>query len=165
METAMPRSKGALKARERDTTKRDKAGHSETMRRDYEPRFCKVVIGQGRQGKSRAQIAVYLGVTRKRIASWEATHPEFREAMEIALDYALAWWETKAQKSLNAKHFQAGMLNKMLASRYPDQYGDKSQLEVDIPITKIIRRIVDPKGRERVEAQRRARVIDVDPMS
>lgn len=55
----------------------------------------------------------------------EDAHPEFAEAMEMALDQALAWLESKAQKSLNQKHFQAGMLNKMMASRYPREYGDR----------------------------------------
>jgi hypothetical protein len=177
----MPRTKGALKARDRDTTKRAKAGLSETMRREYAPRLCQVVINQGRQGKSRAQIAVYLGVTRNTLLRWEAAHPEFKEAMEIALDHSLAWWETKAQKSLNAKHFQTGLLNKMIASRYPQDYGDKSQLEItnEPPLTVIQRVIVDPykdgtwKGNKEMEALRRRDraidkrrgAIDVDPAS
>jgi hypothetical protein len=95
-----------------------------------------------------------LGVTRRRLISWEQAHPEFAEAMEIALDQALAWWETKAQRNLNQKHFQSGMLNKMMASRYPQDYGERSAVEVDMPITVITRRIIDPKPVIDVKAQR-----------
>jgi hypothetical protein len=138
----MKRNKGALKERDKSVG----AGRSKGLAKEYEPRFCNVVINQGRQGKSRAQIAVHLGVTRKRLAIWERANPEFAEAMDIALDQALAWWESKAQENLNQKHFQSGMLNKMMASRYPAEYGERSSLEVtEPPITVITRRIIDAR--------------------
>lgn len=147
----MPRNKGALKSRSLDTSKRSKAGRAEAMRREYEPRLCNVVINQGRRGKSRAQIAMYLGVSRRKLSTWEAAHADFREAMEIALDYSLAYWETKGEKHLTSKHFQANVLNKIMSSRYPKEYGDKSQIEVDVPLTTIVRRIVFPPERGAVD--------------
>ena len=75
--------------------------------------------------------------------------------MEIAEDYALAYWESKAQKSLTAKHFQADILNKLMASRYPKEYGERSTLELDTPpLTMITRRIIRPSGEVITCAQR-----------
>lgn len=140
----MPRMKGAAK-------RLPKSSKASDIRTKYEPRFCNVVINRGRKGHSRAQIAVYLGVTRKTLARWEGAHPEFKEAMEVALDQALAWWETKAQRSLEKKHFQAGMLGKMMAARYPDEYDDRMRLlgDKDAPLTVITRRIIDARDDKR----------------
>jgi hypothetical protein len=145
------RNKGALKDRDKSAT----AGRGKGLRKEYEPRFCNVVVNQGSKGKSRTQIAVYLGISTKTLKRWEQAHPEFAEAMDIAMDYALAWWEGKAQRSLNQKHFQSGMLNKMMASRYPERYGERSSVEVDMPITVITRRIIDAERPQRlIEAKR-----------
>jgi hypothetical protein len=150
------RSKGALKAPDKSVDR----GRTKGLAKEYEPRFCGVAINQGRQGKSRAQIAVYLGVTRKRLAIWEQAHPEFAEAMEIAADQALAWWESKAQRSLEKKHFQAGMLNKMMASRYPSDYGDKSQLDIGgDALRTITRRIIRPLS-DNDDDKRRGRLLN-----
>jgi hypothetical protein len=140
----MRRNKGALKRIAKDNPK---ASDTKTLRREYQPRFCNVVMDQGRQGKSRAQIATYLGVTRKRLKQWEAAHEDFREAMEIAEDRALAYLEGLAIKGLKLKHFQSALLNKLLASRAPETYGDRQKLEIEeAPLTVITRRVVDPGG-------------------
>jgi DNA-binding XRE family transcriptional regulator len=139
----MGSNKDALKQRDKAVAR----GRTQGLSKEYQPRFCKVVVNQGRQGKSRTQIAVYLGVSRKRLKAWEKEHPEFAEAMEIALDYARAWWENKAQRSLGQKHFQAGMLAKMMASRFPDEYSERMVHAGDeeAPLTVITRRIIDAR--------------------
>jgi hypothetical protein len=136
----MGKAKGILK----DCDKAAGTGTRKDLSKPYHPRFCSVVINRGRKGESRAQIAVYLGVTRKRLKAWEDAHPDFKEAMEVASDQALAWWESKAQRNLGQKHFQAGVLNKMMAARYPKDYGDRStlELEVETPLRVITRRII-----------------------
>lgn len=125
---------------------KDSTRDSDT-KRDYKPRLCNVVIDQGRLGKSRTQIAVYLGISRRRLKTWIDKYPDFAEAMEIALDNARAWWENKAQRSLDKKHFQAGVMGKMMAARFPDEYGDKVTVagDDDAPIRVIRRVIVDPR--------------------
>jgi hypothetical protein len=124
-----------------------KAGNESSIRKDYHPRFCNVVMGQGRLGKSRAQIATYLGITRKRLAAWETEHPDFREAMEVAADRALAYLEGLAMRGLRLKHFQSALMGKLLAARAPETYSDKIKMsgDGDAPLTVIKRVIVDPK--------------------
>lgn len=139
----MTKAKGIQKERDKSAS----AGRTKGLSKEYHKRFCNAVVNQGRQGKSRTQIAVYLGVSRKRLKTWEDVHPEFKDAMEIALDHARAWWENKAQRSLNQKHFQSGLLGKMMASRFPDEYGERVQLAGDeeAPLTVIRRVIVDAR--------------------
>jgi DNA-binding transcriptional regulator YiaG len=140
------RNKGASK-RDKDATK----GGGSGLRKEYQKRFCNVVIDQGRQGKSRAQIAAYLGVSRRTLATWERNHEDFKDAMEIADERALAYLEGLAMKGLKLKHFQSALLNKLMAARYPKEYGEKSKLEIEgeAPLTVIRRVIVDACGIER----------------
>jgi DNA-binding XRE family transcriptional regulator len=132
----MGRNKGAL----------PKHTNAATLRKEYHKRFCNVVMDQGRLGKSRAQMAAYIGVSRRTLATWERNHEDFKEALEIADDRALAYLETLAMKGLKLKHFQSALLNKLMASRYPKEYGEKSKLEVDVdaPLTVIRRVFVNP---------------------
>jgi hypothetical protein len=141
------RAKGIQKERDKSAS----AGRAKGLSKEYHKRFCHVVVNQGRQGKSRTQIAVYLGVSRKRLKTWEDAHPQFKDAMEIALDHARAWWENKAQRSLDQKHFQSGLLGKMMASRFPDEYSERVVHAGDeaAPLTVITRRIIDARTPKR----------------
>ena len=50
----------------------------------YDPAFCERVIELGEQGKSKAQIAKALRISRKSLYLWMKVHPEFAEAMKEA---------------------------------------------------------------------------------
>ena len=82
------------------------------------------VIKLSRFGKSRAQIAAHLGVSRRVIADWEATHPKFAEALDIGDTLALAWWENTGQLGvfLGSKDFNGGAWLSQIRARYPDHY-------------------------------------------
>jgi phage terminase large subunit len=69
----------------------------------YDPSFCDLVIELGAQGKSKAQLAASIGVSRETIDLWAKVHPEFSDALKFAKDLALAWWEdqTLSQRSLD----------------------------------------------------------------
>ena len=143
-----------MKGIQKQVDKSARQGRTQGINKAYQKRFCSVVLNQGRQGKSLTQIAAYLGVTRKRLYSWMKDHPEFKDAVEMAREHSQAWWENKAQKSLDSKHFQGSMLGKMMASRFPDDYGERSSIEIEAPITVIRRVIVSPNGIERPSVAR-----------
>jgi transcriptional regulator with XRE-family HTH domain len=91
---------------------------------DYRPEHCARVIELGREGKSRAQIAAALDVSRQTIATWEKTHPGFLDAMTRAHDLALAWWEDQGARGIWAgKAFNATAFGLQMRNRFQHEYG------------------------------------------
>ena len=114
---------------------------------DYRPEFCDQVIELGRQGKSHAQIASELNVSRQTLYDWQAIHPEFLDAIKEARDYAQAWFENIAQNNLLAPTpgFSASLWAKAVSCRFADDYTDKQKQELSgTVIQRIERHIIKP---------------------
>lgn len=82
------------------------------------------VLELGGFGKSRAQIARQLGISRRRLDEWEKTHAIFKEALEVADTLALAWWEDQGQLGifLSAKEFNMSAWLAQIRARFPEIY-------------------------------------------
>jgi hypothetical protein len=97
----------------------------------YRPEYCELVIELGRAGKSKAQMAAHIGVTRKTLDSWCDVFPEFLSAMECARDFALSWWEDQCEKGIWAgKQFNAPAWSRSMAARFPADYRENSRVEL-----------------------------------
>jgi hypothetical protein len=105
----------------------------------YKRAFCAKVISLGKLGKSKAQMAAALGVTRKTMDSWVDDHPEFLSAMEQARDLALCWWENQGQSGVwekrGGRKFNASLWSRSMAARFPAEYRESSKLEVEGRLT------------------------------
>jgi hypothetical protein len=96
----------------------------------YKPDFCEEVIALGSEGKSRTQIARSLGVVRQTLIDWEKAHPEFSDAMSIAEEYAMAWWEDQGQAGIHlGKQFNGFVYSFQMKNRFRKEYTEKVNLE------------------------------------
>lgn len=97
---------------------------------DYDPAFCERVIGLGKQGKSRAEIASALDCSRTTLAAWERQHPDFLNALKRANDESLAWWEGKARGGIaQGSKFNSALWAKSMSGRFPNEpYRERVQL-------------------------------------
>lgn len=96
----------------------------------YRPEHCELVVELGRQGKSHAQIAATLDVSRQTLHNWAAVHPEFLDAITHARDLAQAWFEDKGQEGLDRAGFNASLWAKQVSCRFPDDYTDRQKREL-----------------------------------
>lgn len=96
----------------------------------YDPSFCDTVLEMGAVGKSKAQMAAQLGVCRQTIENWCSQFPEFMDAITRARVLAQAWWEERARESLGDRNFNAALWAKSMSARFPDEYSDRSKLEL-----------------------------------
>lgn len=116
----------------------------------YDPTFCELVLDLGAKGKSKAQMASALGVDRSTLDDWIKTRAEFRVAIAHARDLALAWWEDLGQMNVCRKGFNAQGYAFQMTNRFPADYRNKQEVSGDPErpmIAKIVRTIVDPKGK------------------
>jgi hypothetical protein len=98
----------------------------------YDPEFCERVIALGREGKSKAQMAADLDISRDTLDQWIKIHPEFSDAIARARDAAMAWWEEQGAKGMWAgKGFNAQAWSRSMAARFPDDYREKTDLNVN----------------------------------
>jgi hypothetical protein len=95
----------------------------------YKPEYCEQALELGKAGKSKAQIAARLGVSRPTLDAWTEEHPEFLYAVNRARDLALAWWEDQGQDGLTADKFNATAFIFQVKNRFRDDYRDKHEVE------------------------------------
>lgn len=96
----------------------------------YLPEYCEQVIELGKEGKSKAQMAAHLGICRQTLDNWCSQFPEFMDAITHARTFAQAWWEERARASLDNRNFNAALWAKSMSARFPDEYSDRSRLEL-----------------------------------
>ena len=101
---------------------------------DYDPKYCDLVIELASQGKSKAQMAATIGVTRKTMWTWAQQYPEFLNAFELAEELCQQWWENIGQTYLvNTKDgdsLNTGLWARSMAARFPKDYTDRTKHEV-----------------------------------
>lgn len=96
----------------------------------YDPAMCEQVIEWGGEGKSKTWMAAKLGVSKQRLYDWEKEYEEFRDAITRAMALSQAWWEDAGQSGLYIQGFNAGVYNKQMSNRFPDDHRETSNLNV-----------------------------------
>ena len=101
---------------------------------DYKPEYCELVIQMGRQGKSKAQIAATIGVTRVTMWGWAQKNEEFFNALALSEELALQWWEDIAQSHLKQTKdgvtLNTSLWSRSMAARFPKDYTDRTKHEI-----------------------------------
>lgn len=97
----------------------------------YDPKFCDKVIELGKQGASKAEMALELNIAYSTFDLWEHNKPEFSEAVKQARRLSQGWWEREGRKAtfgaspgFNATSFIFNMKN-----RFSDDWRDKVEQE------------------------------------
>jgi len=100
----------------------------------YDTAYCEKVIELGKLGKSTEAIGAMLDVGTATIYRWRDEHPEFREALELAKEHELLWWETIAQsymiESKDTERINATIWSRSMAARFPKKYRESTKTEI-----------------------------------
>ena len=96
----------------------------------YKPEYCEQIIQLGKEGKSIAQMASFFDVDKASIFDWAASHEDFSTALARARVHSQNWWEDKAQQNLASRDFNAQLWLKSVASRFRDDYTERTQTEI-----------------------------------
>jgi transposase-like protein len=120
---------------------------------DYDPSYCEVAIELGKQGKSTEAIGARIGVGTATLYRWRDKHEEFREALELAKEYELEWWEEVAMKHMLEEKDQpklnASIWTRSMSARFPKKYRESIKQEITgaeggpLQIQEVKRTIVD----------------------
>lgn len=100
----------------------------------YDPSYCQKAIELGKLGKSTEAIGAILNVGTATLYRWRDEHPEFREALEIAKEHELLWWEEVAQGYMverkDGDRLNASIWSRSMAARFPKKYRESTKTEI-----------------------------------
>lgn len=100
----------------------------------YDPKYCEEVIALGKIGKSSEAIGAILGVGTATLYRWRDEHPEFREALDLAKEFELHWWEDIAQTHMvenkESDKLNASIWSRSMAARFPKKYRESVKQEI-----------------------------------
>ena len=100
----------------------------------YDPKYCEEVIALGKIGKSSEAIGAILGVGTATLYRWRDEHDEFREALSLAKEFELHWWEDIAQTHMvenrESDKLNATIWSRSMAARFPKKYRESTKTEI-----------------------------------
>ena len=100
----------------------------------YDPKYCEEVVALGRIGKSSEAIGAILGVGTATLYRWRDEHDEFREALSLAKEFELHWWEDIAQTHMvenrESDKLNATIWSRSMAARFPKKYRESTKTEI-----------------------------------
>jgi transposase-like protein len=100
----------------------------------YDPAYVDRVIELGKIGKSTEAIGAILGVGTATLYRWRDEFPEFREALDIAKDMELYWWEEQAQaymvENKESDRLNSSLWSRSMAARFPKKYRESTKQEI-----------------------------------
>lgn len=97
----------------------------------YDPSFCEQVIAIGEDGGSLAEMAVAIDVSRDTFHRWRDLHPEFSDAVKVAIHKSQAWWEREGRLATFGGHdgFNATAWIFNMKNRFKEDWRDKQDIE------------------------------------
>jgi hypothetical protein len=113
-----------------DTTEKRPVGRPSL----YDAKYCEEVVDLGKLGKSSEAIGAILGVGTATLYRWRDQFPEFREALELAKEFELHWWEDIAQTHMienkESDKINASIWSRSMAARFPKKYRESVKQEI-----------------------------------
>lgn len=93
--------------------------------------MCDTLIALGKEGKSLAQMAAALDITRETLFQWEKSNPQISYALKRAREFSQAWWDNLGQKGASGgvEGFNATAYVWQTKNRFPKDYRDKHEIE------------------------------------
>jgi len=81
------------------------------------------ILAAGKAGKSHAQMADKIGISRDTLAAWIGNDPELSRIVTVADDFALAWWEALGQRQAETREGNSSVFIFVMKNRFEKDYG------------------------------------------
>jgi len=94
--------------------------------------MCDVIIEMGKEGASQKMMWSQLGISKTTAETWKKNHPEFLEALEIALVHAQSYWETQLLANVENKNFNSRLVEIALRGQFQQDYRETRDTKIDV---------------------------------
>ena len=104
----------------------------------FDPKMCDVIIAMGKEGASQKMMWSQLGISKSTAETWKKNHPEFAEALEIALVHAQSYWETQLLANVENKNFNSRLVEIALRGQFQQDYRETRENKVEVKADVVI---------------------------
>jgi transposase len=98
----------------------------------FDPKMCDVIIQMGKEGASQKMMWSQLGISKSTAENWKKKHPEFGEALDIALVHAQSFWETQLLANVENKNFNSRLVEIALRGQFQQDYRETRDTKIDL---------------------------------
>lgn len=96
--------------------------------------MCQIMIDLGKEGASQKMIWSKLGISKNTAESYKKNHPEFAEALDMALIHSQSYWETMLLANLENKGFNSRLAEIALRGQFQQDYRETRDTKVDAKV-------------------------------
>lgn len=98
----------------------------------FKPEMCDVLIELGKQGASQKMMWAELGISKSTAETWKKNHPDFADALDLALVHSQAFWEREMLANVGNKAFNSRIAEIALRGQFPQDYKETREQKVEV---------------------------------
>ena len=100
----------------------------------YDPAMCAQMVALGQEGASQKMMWSKLGISKATAETYKKNHPEFAEALDLALVHSQAYWETQLLANLDNKNFNSRLAEIALRGQFQTDYRETRDTKLDAKV-------------------------------
>lgn len=98
----------------------------------FKPEMCDRMIELGKEGASQKMMWADLGISKGAADEWKKKHPEFADALDLALVHSQAFWERELLANVGNKNFNSRLAEIALRGQFQSDYRETRENKVEV---------------------------------
>jgi len=99
---------------------------------EFKPEMCDQLIELGKTGASQKMMFASIGITSGAAQTFKKNHPEFAEALDMAVTHSQSFWETMLLANVENKAFNSRVAEIALRGQFGDTYREDRNSKVEV---------------------------------
>ena len=99
---------------------------------EFKPEMCDQLIELGKVGASQKMMFASIGISSTAAQTFKKNHPEFAEALDMAITHSQAYWETQLLANVENKAFNSRVAEIALRGQFPSDYRDDKSNKLEV---------------------------------
>jgi hypothetical protein len=98
----------------------------------FKPEMCDELVEMGKTGASQKMMFSNLGISKSAAEEWKKKHPEFADALDLAVVHSQAYWERELLANVGNKAFNSRIAEIALRGQFPTDYKETREQKIDV---------------------------------
>lgn len=98
----------------------------------YDPKMLETIVEMGKTGASQKMIWSELGISKSTADAWKKKHPDFADALDLALVHSQAYWEAMMLANVENKAFNSRMVEIAVRGQFQQDYRERVDIKQDV---------------------------------
>ena len=100
----------------------------------FKPEMCDKLVELGKTGASQKIMFSELGISTGAANTFKKNHPEFSDALDLAITHSQAYWERQMLENIDNKAFNSRIVEIALRGQFPNDYREEKANKVDLKV-------------------------------